>query len=53
MDKWERSEETSLSDKKMIYSNLTKEDIGNADYKLAKQKSGKMSEYKIYMSIII
>ena len=53
MDKWERSDEMSLSDKKIIYSNLTKKDIRDADYKPAKKKSGNVSEYKIYVSITI
>ena len=32
MDSWEKSNETSLPDKKAFYSKLTEEGISNIDY---------------------
>ena len=32
MDSWEKFDETSLPDKKAIYSNLNLEDISDEDY---------------------
>ena len=36
-DSWERSDETLLPDKKEFYSNLTMENITDADYKNTKR----------------
>ena len=37
MDEWEKSNETSLSEKEGFYSNLNMEDISDADYMHAKK----------------
>ena len=39
MDKWEKFNETSLPEKKEFYSNLTMENIADADYIHAKRVS--------------
>ena len=45
MDSWEKSNETSLPDKKAFYSKLTEEGISNIDYAHG-QKVWKVSEIK-------